>query len=185
MPRKEGNGETYGGAGRCQNQRRLRSHQSLQPGEHQGGCGTGRKSRTDQGAQRPPPQPDILSLEPREIGSPLGLEPQAQLREVRLPGLTLLFVGIAITLGLWGSGAPGLSWWWGLVPVALGLAFALTYPRFDLRSPAVTVLEDRHLIRDELGNFRLLGVAHRRRDLEAPHRSSRGCGRLDARHGDF
>lgn len=44
----------------------------------------------------------------------------------RRTGLILLFLGIAITLALWGSGSPGVSWWWGLVPVALGLAFVLT-----------------------------------------------------------
>jgi hypothetical protein len=41
-------------------------------------------------------------------------------------GLILTFVGIAITLALWGSGLVGSLWWWGLVPLGVGLAFLAT-----------------------------------------------------------
>jgi hypothetical protein len=44
----------------------------------------------------------------------------------RRTGLILLFLGIAITIGLWGSGSSGITWWWGFVPIALGLAFLLS-----------------------------------------------------------
>ncbi|MGH8288958.1 MAG: DUF6249 domain-containing protein [Steroidobacteraceae bacterium] len=44
----------------------------------------------------------------------------------RRTGLILLFLGIAITLGLWGGAGPGdTTFWWGLVLVGLGLAFLL------------------------------------------------------------
>jgi len=43
----------------------------------------------------------------------------------RRTGLILLFLGIAITLGLWGMGIGDGLWWWGLVPLGLGLAFLL------------------------------------------------------------
>ncbi len=42
----------------------------------------------------------------------------------RRTGLILLFIGIALTIALWGSGGDG-AFWWGLLPVALGLAFLL------------------------------------------------------------
>lgn len=40
-------------------------------------------------------------------------------------GLILTFLGIAITLASWGSGLVGPFWWWGLVPLGLGVAFLL------------------------------------------------------------
>lgn len=44
----------------------------------------------------------------------------------RRTGLILLFLGIAITLGLWGGGGDGsTTFWWGLVPIGLGVAFLL------------------------------------------------------------
>jgi hypothetical protein len=39
-------------------------------------------------------------------------------------GLILLFLGIAITLGLWGEGLT--DFWWGLVPAGLGVAYLLS-----------------------------------------------------------
>ncbi len=44
----------------------------------------------------------------------------------RRTGLVLLFLGIGITLALWGSGVVDELWWLGLVPLALGVAFLLT-----------------------------------------------------------
>jgi hypothetical protein len=41
----------------------------------------------------------------------------------RRTGLILLFLGGAITLALWGQGNP--AFWWGFVPVALGIAFVI------------------------------------------------------------
>ncbi|HEV2441938.1 MAG TPA: DUF6249 domain-containing protein [Steroidobacteraceae bacterium] len=43
----------------------------------------------------------------------------------RRTGLILMFLGIGISLGLWGSDMVGDFWWWGLVPFALGVAFLL------------------------------------------------------------
>jgi hypothetical protein len=43
----------------------------------------------------------------------------------RRTGLVLTFLGVGISLGLWGSGVVGDFWWWGLAPLALGLAFLL------------------------------------------------------------
>lgn len=43
----------------------------------------------------------------------------------RRTGLILVFLGGAIALSLWGSGFLGNFWWWGIVPLALGLAFLL------------------------------------------------------------
>jgi hypothetical protein len=43
----------------------------------------------------------------------------------RRTGLILLFLGIAVTLGLWGSGWFGGFWWWGFVLIGLGVAFLL------------------------------------------------------------
>jgi Domain of unknown function (DUF6249) len=43
----------------------------------------------------------------------------------RRTGLILLFLGIAIMLGLWTGGQDGDTFWLGIVPVGLGLAFLL------------------------------------------------------------
>ena len=54
----------------------------------------------------------------------------------RRAGLILLFVGIAVTLGLWGSGGTGNdAFWWGLVPTGLGVALLLaaTFEARELR----------------------------------------------------
>lgn len=56
-------------------------------------------------------------------------------------GLILLFLGVALTVALWGDGDPFL---WGLLPVALGLAYllaALLEAREQKDSPA-TPAED-------------------------------------------
>jgi hypothetical protein len=42
----------------------------------------------------------------------------------RRSGLILLFLGIAVTLALWGTGVT--AYWWGLVPAAIGLALLLS-----------------------------------------------------------
>jgi Domain of unknown function (DUF6249) len=42
----------------------------------------------------------------------------------RRAGLILLFLGIAVTVALWGTGIT--AYWWGLVPSALGLALFLS-----------------------------------------------------------
>ncbi len=51
-------------------------------------------------------------------------------------GITLLFVGIAITLALWQTGGDH-SFWWGLVIVALGLA-QIVRGFLEPRDPAAT-----------------------------------------------
>ncbi|MGH8219702.1 MAG: DUF6249 domain-containing protein [Steroidobacteraceae bacterium] len=63
-----------------------------------------------------PPLPDEF------FGSSYRQEPlPARNRRI---GLILLFLGGALTLALWGSADDG-AFWWGLLPVALGLAFLL------------------------------------------------------------
>lgn len=57
---------------------------------------------------------------------------------MRRNGLILLFVGLALTVGLWGSGAAGNgAFWWGLLPAAIGLAYLLSafFETRDLRQP--------------------------------------------------
>ena len=61
-----------------------------------------------------PPLPDEFFQGPR------GREP-LPVRNRRI-GLILLLFGIALTLALWGSAGADASWW-GLLPVALGLAY--------------------------------------------------------------
>lgn len=52
---------------------------------------------------------------------------------MRRKGFILLFAGAAITVGLWGSGsAKDGSFWWGLLPAAIGAAYLLT-AFFDTR----------------------------------------------------
>lgn len=46
---------------------------------------------------------------------------------MRRKGFILLFAGVAITVGLWGSRSAGHgSFWWGLLPAAIGVAYLLT-----------------------------------------------------------
>lgn len=61
---------------------------------------------------------------PEEYFSGRGLGHSSPAR-TRRTGLVLLFLGIAITLGLWIGGADGDAFWLGIVPVGLGLAFLL------------------------------------------------------------
>jgi hypothetical protein len=42
----------------------------------------------------------------------------------RRAGLILLFLGIAVSVALWGTGVT--AYWWGLVPAAVGLALLLS-----------------------------------------------------------
>lgn len=42
----------------------------------------------------------------------------------RRAGLVLLFLGIAVSVALWGTGVT--AYWWGLVPAAIGLALLLS-----------------------------------------------------------
>lgn len=61
----------------------------------------------------------------------------------RRTGLILTFLGIGVSLGLWGSGMVGDFWWWGVVPLALGLAFLVA-----------AVLEGREVSRSNGGSDR-------------------------------
>lgn len=69
---------------------------------------------------------------PEEFFKDAGRREPLPARNRRI-GLIFLFVGGAVTLALWGSG--GGVWWWGLVPVALGLAFLLA-AWFEIREQA-------------------------------------------------
>jgi hypothetical protein len=57
-----------------------------------------------------------------------------------LKGLILLFVGIAVTIALYFE-APGHAWW-GLAPIAIGIAFLLYYFTVG-RKEAVLLEEER------------------------------------------
>ena len=82
-----------------------------------------RMSAIDKGIELPPLPPEFF----RDARWP-ELAPVRH----RRAGLVLLFLGIAVTVALWGTGVA--AWWWGLVPVAIGLALLLS-----------SVLEARHL----------------------------------------
>jgi len=60
---------------------------------------------------------------PEEFFKDTGRREPLPARNRRM-GLILFFLGGAIALALWGSGRVG-AWWWGLVPVGLGIAFLL------------------------------------------------------------
>jgi hypothetical protein len=75
-----------------------------------------RMAAIEKGIELPPLPDDYFS------GGKAGPSGPARTRRT---GLVLTFLGIGISLGLWGSGVVGGFWWWGLVPLALGLAFLL------------------------------------------------------------
>jgi Domain of unknown function (DUF6249) len=78
-----------------------------------------RMAAIEKGIELPPLPPELLSGRYSRSSSsgPAGR---------RRSGLILLFVGIAITIGLWGGGGAGNGgFWWGLVPTLLGLALLL------------------------------------------------------------
>jgi hypothetical protein len=69
-----------------------------------------RLAAIQKGIELPPATPSSrLEVELRELPS-----------RRRTAGLTLLFVGAAITVAMWGSDSP--AYWWGLVPMAIGVA---------------------------------------------------------------
>jgi peptidoglycan/LPS O-acetylase OafA/YrhL len=74
-----------------------------------------RMSAIDKGIELPPLPPEFF----RDARWP-ELAPVRH----RRAGLVLLFLGIAVTVALWGTGVA--AWWWGLVPVAIGLALLLS-----------------------------------------------------------
>jgi hypothetical protein len=47
-------------------------------------------------------------------------------------GIMCLLIGIAVTVALWGTGER--DYWWGLIGVAVGVAYLLSY-RVELRRP--------------------------------------------------
>ena len=74
-----------------------------------------------------PPLPDALAHMGRTDWR--GRAPAARSRRT---GLILFFLGVTITLGLWGGGGGGRSFLWGLILVGLGLAFLIS-SFFDAR----------------------------------------------------
>ncbi len=80
-----------------------------------------RMAAIEKGIELPPLPEEYFSGD----GSSASGRPSGIPKALR-PGLILTFVGIAITLGLWGSGVVGSLWWWGLVPLGVGVAFLLT-----------------------------------------------------------
>ncbi|HTT01458.1 MAG TPA: DUF6249 domain-containing protein [Steroidobacteraceae bacterium] len=63
-----------------------------------------------------PPLPEQFFLDSRKRES-------SPVRQRRM-GLVLLFIGIAVTIALWQT--VHQQFWWGLVPVAIGLAFLIS-----------------------------------------------------------
>lgn len=88
-----------------------------------------RMAAIEKGVELPPLPAGYLSGAHARISSPA---------RARRTGLILLFLGIAIGLGLWGTGWFDDMWWWFCVPVGLGVAFLLTswLERRDLRQSA-------------------------------------------------
>jgi hypothetical protein len=66
-----------------------------------------------------------IELPPATPNSRLEVELRELPTRRRTAGLTLLFMGGAITLAMWGSGCP--AYWWGLVPMAIGIAQILAF----------------------------------------------------------
>jgi Domain of unknown function (DUF6249) len=75
-----------------------------------------RMAAIEKGIELPPLPDEYLSGRSGRYSSPA---------RTRRKGLILLFLGIAIALGLWTAGADGDAFWLGLVPIGLGLAFLL------------------------------------------------------------
>lgn len=75
-----------------------------------------RMAAIEKGVELPPLPDDYFSGGSASRSSPA---------RARRTGLILIFLGIGISLGLWGSGMVDDLWWWGLVPLALGVAFLL------------------------------------------------------------
>lgn len=76
-----------------------------------------RMAAIEKGIELPPLPQELLGGRHSRSSGPAGR---------RRTGLILLFLGIAITLGLWGSaGAGNPAFWWGLVPTGLGVALLL------------------------------------------------------------
>jgi len=61
---------------------------------------------------------------PENLAQPVGRQPmlrsETPASRRRHSGLILLLIGLAITVAMWGMDIP--AFWWGLLPVALGLA---------------------------------------------------------------
>ena len=76
-----------------------------------------RMAAIEKGIELPPLPEDYFSGRRGRYSSPA---------RTRRTGLILLFLGITITLGLWGGGAGDTAFWWGFVLVGLGLAFLLS-----------------------------------------------------------
>lgn len=75
-----------------------------------------RMAAIEKGVELPPLPDDYFT------GGNAGPSSPARTRRT---GLILTFLGIGISLGLWGSGLVGDFWWWGLLPLGLGVGFLL------------------------------------------------------------
>ena len=74
-----------------------------------------RMAAIEKGIELPPPAVRLSHVEEA---------PRSTVSRQRSSGLILVFVGAAITLALWQTGDG--EFWWGLVPVAVGLAQLLS-----------------------------------------------------------
>jgi peptidoglycan/LPS O-acetylase OafA/YrhL len=76
---------------------------------------TERMSAIEKGIELPPLPPEFFQDTRRPELAPI---------RHRRSGLILLFLGIAVSVALWGTDVP--AYWWGLVPAAIGLALLLS-----------------------------------------------------------
>ena len=76
-----------------------------------------RMAAIEKGMELPPLPTDLF--EKRGRGAAAGVRS-------RRWGLILLFFGVAISVAMWGSGEDRNDWWWGLVPVSLGLSLLIS-----------------------------------------------------------
>jgi hypothetical protein len=75
-----------------------------------------RMAAIEKGIDLPPLPPEFFQPAARQAGTG-----SANLRR----GMILLFLGIAVTVALFGTHEK--SWWWGLVPTAIGVAYLLVH----------------------------------------------------------
>jgi len=77
---------------------------------------TERMAAIEKGIELPPLPPDLLHDGYR------GVDYRREHRRWRRnSGLTLVFVGVAVTIAMWQSGEGDHNFWWGLVIIAWGL----------------------------------------------------------------
>ena len=90
-----------------------------------------RMAAIDKGIELPPLPEEFFS------GDQPAAQPRSGHRQL-LQGLILVFMGIALTAALYYE--TGAHYWWGLLPVAIGLAFLIYY--FTVGRQEAKLMED-------------------------------------------